>query len=49
HYPRILQYIKPDVVHVFYGGKIVETSGPELADRIESEGYVRFGEPKVAS
>jgi len=47
HYPRILQYIKADVVHVFYNGKIVETAGPELADRIEAEGYVRFGEPKA--
>jgi Fe-S cluster assembly ATP-binding protein len=48
HYPRILQYIRPDVVHVFYRGRIVETGGPELADQIESEGYVRFGEPKEA-
>jgi Fe-S cluster assembly ATP-binding protein len=49
HYPRILQYIKADVVHVFYNGKIVETAGPELADRIEAEGYVRFGEPKAGA
>jgi Fe-S cluster assembly ATP-binding protein len=49
HYPRILQYIKPDVVHVFYRGRIVETGGPELADAIEAEGYVRFGEPEEAS
>ena len=49
HYPRILQYIRPDVVHVFYRGRIVETGGPELADQIESEGYVRFGEPKEAT
>jgi len=48
HYPRILQYIRPDVVHVFYHGRIVETGGAELADRIEAEGYVRFGEPKEA-
>ncbi|HEY2174090.1 MAG TPA: Fe-S cluster assembly ATPase SufC [Mycobacteriales bacterium] len=49
HYPRILQYVRPDVVHVFYLGRIVETGGPELADRIESEGYVRFGEPQEAA
>ena len=48
HYPRILQYIRPDVVHVFFRGRIVETGGPELADQIENEGYVRFGEPKEA-
>jgi Fe-S cluster assembly ATP-binding protein len=48
HYPRILQYIRPDVVHVFFRGRIVETGGPELADQIEAEGYVRFGEPKEA-
>ena len=48
NYPRILQYIKPDVVHVFFRGRIVETGGPELADQIESEGYVRFGEPTEA-
>jgi Fe-S cluster assembly ATP-binding protein len=42
HYTRILNYIKPDFVHVFAGGKIVESGGPELADQLESEGYVRF-------
>lgn len=48
HYPRILRYIKPDVVHVFYKGRIVETGGPELADAIEADGYERFGEPKAS-
>jgi Fe-S cluster assembly ATP-binding protein len=48
HYPRILRYIKPDVVHVFYKGKIAETGGPELADAIEADGYVKYGEPKAA-
>jgi len=49
HYPRILQYIRPEVVHVFFRGRIAETGGPELADAIEADGYVRFGEPKEAA
>ena len=39
HYQRILNYVKPDRVHVFVGGKIVESGGPELAERLEAEGY----------
>ncbi len=39
HYTRILRYIKPDFVHVFAGGRIVEEGGPELADQLEEEGY----------
>lgn len=42
HYTRILRYIKPDVVHVFVAGRIVETGGPELADVLEAEGYDRY-------
>ena len=42
HYTRILQHIRPDVVHVFAGGKVVESGGPELADELEKNGYVRF-------
>ncbi len=42
HYTRILQYIKPDRVHVFIEGKVAESGGPELADRLESEGYDRY-------
>ncbi|WP_323100037.1 Fe-S cluster assembly ATPase SufC [Intrasporangium sp. YIM S08009] len=42
HYTRILRYIKPDFVHVFVEGKIVEEGGPELADRLEDEGYDRY-------
>ncbi|GAA2668532.1 Fe-S cluster assembly ATPase SufC [Actinoplanes palleronii] len=42
HYVRILRYIKPDFVHVFVGGKIVEEGGSELADRLEAEGYEKF-------
>ena len=39
HYTRILRYIKPDFVHVFVNGKVAEQGGPELADRLENEGY----------
>ncbi len=42
HYQRILEYIKPDFVHVFVDGKIVEEGGPELALRLEAEGYEAF-------
>ena len=39
HYQRILNYIKPDFVHVLYNGQIIESGGPELALRLEEEGY----------
>lgn len=39
HYHRLLEYIKPDVVHVLKDGRIVKTAGKELVDRIEKEGY----------
>jgi Fe-S cluster assembly ATP-binding protein len=42
HYTRILRYIQPDFVHVFVDGRIAEEGGPELADRLENEGYDRF-------
>jgi Fe-S cluster assembly ATP-binding protein len=42
HYTRILRYIHPDFVHVFVNGRIAEQGGPELADRLEDEGYDRF-------
>lgn len=42
HYTRILRYIKPDFVHVFAGGKIVEEGGPELAERLEEKGYAQY-------
>jgi Fe-S cluster assembly ATP-binding protein len=44
HYNRILQYIKPDFVHVFVGGRIVEEGGPELAQKLEERGYVEWEE-----
>lgn len=42
HYTRILKYIKPDFVHVFVAGRVAEQGGPELADRLEAEGYDRY-------
>ena len=42
HYTRILRYIKPQFVHVFVDGKMVDQGGPELADRLEEEGYVSY-------
>ena len=39
HYQRLLDYIKPDVVHVLYKGRIVKTAGPELALELEEKGY----------
>ena len=43
HYTRILNYIRPDFVHVIVAGRIVESGGPELAERLEKEGYDRYG------
>ena len=42
HYTRILRYIAPDRVHVFVGGRVAESGGPELADELEANGYERF-------
>ena len=42
HYQRILNYVQPDYVHVFVDGKIVEEGGPELAHKLEAEGYEAF-------
>lgn len=42
HYTRILRYIKPDFVHVFANGRIVEEGGPELADKLEEHGYEEY-------
>jgi Fe-S cluster assembly ATP-binding protein len=43
HYQRILNYVEPDFVHVFVDGRIVEEGGPELAHKLEAEGYAAFG------
>jgi Fe-S cluster assembly ATP-binding protein len=42
HSTRILRYLTPDLVHVFVEGRVVEEGGPELADRLEAEGYERY-------
>jgi Fe-S cluster assembly ATP-binding protein len=39
HYQRLLDYIKPDFVHVLTNGRIVQTGGPELAMKLEQQGY----------
>ena len=44
HYPRLLRLVKPDFVHVFVGGRIIESGGPELADELEENGYERFSQ-----
>ncbi|MEZ5211572.1 Fe-S cluster assembly ATPase SufC [Gordonia sp. (in: high G+C Gram-positive bacteria)] len=49
HYTRILRYIKPDFVHVFVDGRVVESGGPELADELEENGYVRFTSAAAAA
>ncbi|RZJ06359.1 MAG: Fe-S cluster assembly ATPase SufC [Brevundimonas sp.] len=42
HYQRLLDYIKPDRVHVLAGGRIVDSGGPELAHELEAEGYDKY-------
>jgi len=42
HYQRLLDYVKPDFVHVLAGGRIVKSGGPELALELEAEGYVEL-------
>jgi len=42
HYQRLLDYIKPDRVHVLAGGRIVASGGPELAHQLEAEGYDKY-------
>jgi Fe-S cluster assembly ATP-binding protein len=49
HYQRILNYITPDHVHVFVGGRIVESGGKELAERLEAEGYEAWSPKEVAA
>jgi Fe-S cluster assembly ATP-binding protein len=49
HYQRILNYITPDFVHVFVGGRIVEEGGPELALKLEEQGYAPYGVEEVAA
>ena len=42
HYTRILRHIKPDFVHVFAAGRVVEEGGAELAERLEAQGYAEY-------
>ena len=39
HYTRILHYVKPDFVHIMLNGRVVQEGGPELADKLEEQGY----------
>ncbi|MBM7228933.1 MULTISPECIES: Fe-S cluster assembly ATPase SufC [Dietzia] len=48
HYTRILQYIKPDTVHVFVDGRIAASGGAELADELEANGYEKYLTPATA-
>ena len=50
HYQRILDYIKPQFVHILFGGRIVENGGPELVQKLEAEGYqwIRDKYPEAA-
>ena len=47
HYQRLLNYIKPDVVHVLHDGKIIKTGGPELALELEERGYDHIIKPEA--
>ena len=49
HYTRILRYIKPDSVHVFFDGRIVQSGGAELADELEANGYAGYGANEPAA
>jgi Fe-S cluster assembly ATP-binding protein len=49
HYQRILNYVRPDFVHVFVGGRIVEEGGPELAEKLEASGYEEWEEGREAA
>jgi Fe-S cluster assembly ATP-binding protein len=48
HYARLLEYIRPDRVHVMVQGKIVKSGGPELAHELEKEGYRAYGSSRIA-
>ncbi|MFC1791211.1 hypothetical protein ACFL0I_01935, partial [Gemmatimonadota bacterium] len=49
HYQRLLNYIKPDVVHVMVDGQIVRTGGPEVALELEEEGYAEYREEEESA
>ena len=48
HYTRILRYVRPDFVHVFVDGRVAEEGGPELAEKLEAEGYESYVGSKAA-
>ena len=48
HYSRLLHELRPDVVHILSGGRIVGTGGPELAEELERTGYAAYAEPSTA-
>ena len=48
HYQRLLDYVQPDFVHVLVDGQIVDTGGPELAHKLEREGYAAYGVNEAA-
>jgi Fe-S cluster assembly ATP-binding protein len=48
HYQRLLEYIRPDRVHVMVAGRIVRSGGPELAEELEAKGYEEFRAPATA-
>ncbi len=49
HYQRMLTYVKPDHVHVMVQGRIVESGGPELAEKLEAEGYESWRTEEVGT
>jgi Fe-S cluster assembly ATP-binding protein len=49
HYQRLLDYVRPDFVHILSAGRIVRTGGPELAVQLEAEGYAALQEPAGAA
>jgi Fe-S cluster assembly ATP-binding protein len=49
HYQRLLNYIRPDVVHVMVAGRIVRSGGPEVAIELEEQGYADWKEPEVVT
>jgi Fe-S cluster assembly ATP-binding protein len=49
HYQRILAHLTPDRVHILLGGRVVASGGPELAERVEQEGFDAFREAEAAA
>ena len=47
HYAKLLHYLKPDYIHVMKDGKIIESGGIEVGEKVEKEGYVTFRSDKA--